>query len=235
MEGARAMENIFEKYKDKYLDYVKKNKDILAVYLFGSYSDGTYHEKSDIDLGVVYYSEEKDHIDSHLIASVDAEKIFGNTPVDYVDLKSSNIFFRYKVFKTGKVIYCDNEDKLYEYIREHQGEAHCNNLDEEIIKEKLMYFNQQITKLENVSKLSKEEFLSDDMFLAATKYYLLTALRCAKTLVDNGHIKHEDLNTYKKICGLEGKLVHEYENVSDEIVYDIIHNDLEDFCKIKEE
>lgn len=116
------MENIFEKYKDKYLDYIKGNKDILAVYLFGSYSDGTYHEKSDIDLGVLYYSEEKEHIDRHLIASVDVEKIFGNTPVDYVDLKSSNIFFRYKVFKTGKVIYCDNEDKLYEYIREHQDQ-----------------------------------------------------------------------------------------------------------------
>lgn len=187
------MENIFEKYKDKYLDYIKGNKDILAVYLFGSYSDGTYHEKSDIDLGVLYYSEEKEHIDRHLIASVDVEKIFGNTPVDYVDLKSSNIFFRYKVFKTGKVIYCDNEDKLKEYIREHQGEAHCNSLDEEIVKEKLERFDKQIAKLKEISKMSKENFLKDDMCIAAATYYLLKAIHCvidlANDLVAKKHLR----------------------------------------------
>lgn len=114
--------NVFEKYKDSYLEYVKSNKDVLAVYLFGSYSDNIYHEKSDIDLGILYYSEEKEHIGSHLMASVDVERIFGNTRVDYVDLRSANIFFRYNVFRNGKLIYCTDEDKLYEYIRKYQDQ-----------------------------------------------------------------------------------------------------------------
>ena len=114
--------NVFEKHKDSYLEYVKSNKDVFAAYLFGSYSDNTYHEKSDIDLGVLYYSEEKEHIDSHLMASVDVERIFGNTRVDYVDLRSANISFRYNVFRNGKLIYCTDEDKLYEYIRKYQDQ-----------------------------------------------------------------------------------------------------------------
>lgn len=227
------MENVFEKYKDKYLEYINGNKDILAVYLFGSYSDNTYHEKSDIDLGVVYYSEEKEHIERHLIASVDVEKIFGNTPVDYVDLKSSNIFFRYKVFKHGKIIYCDNEDKLKKYIREHQGEAHCKSLDEEIAKEKFVYFKHQMAKLKEVARLTKEEFLGHNICIAAARYYLLTAMHYGIALVNKGYIKYDNLDTYKKMVGLEEKLVCECDRVSSEAVYDIIHNDLEDFETFK--
>lgn len=47
------MENIFEKNKHEFIKFMKTQNYILAVYLFGSFCDLTFHEKSDIDIAVV--------------------------------------------------------------------------------------------------------------------------------------------------------------------------------------
>ena len=38
---------------DKYIAIVKENYDVVAIILFGSYTKGTEHEDSDIDIAVV--------------------------------------------------------------------------------------------------------------------------------------------------------------------------------------
>ncbi len=108
------MRNIFEKNKEKLIEFIKKKKNIIAVYLFGSYADNTYNEKSDIDLAVIY-SNEVD-LSEHVSDMVDLERIFENTKVDYIDLNQVSLFFRFNILKKGKVIYFDNEDKLYDYV-----------------------------------------------------------------------------------------------------------------------
>ena len=71
--------NKFEKNKNKLFRYLKSFDDILGVYLFGSYNDGSYNENSDIDIAVVY-NKKKDVLE-HDAMSVDIEKIFDNTKV----------------------------------------------------------------------------------------------------------------------------------------------------------
>ncbi|MEG1141547.1 MAG: nucleotidyltransferase domain-containing protein [Clostridia bacterium] len=51
------MKNIFERNKNKFIDYIKKDKNIVAVFLFGSYTDNSYNEDSDIDIALIYKSK----------------------------------------------------------------------------------------------------------------------------------------------------------------------------------
>lgn len=108
------MENKFERNKDKLIEYIKLKSNVIAVYLFGSFADNTYNENSDIDLAVLY--DEKNDLGEHVSDSVDIEKIFDNTKVDYINLEEVSLFFRFHILKNGKIVYAKDEDKLYNYI-----------------------------------------------------------------------------------------------------------------------
>lgn len=108
------MENKFEKNKDKLIEFLKSKRNILAVYLFGSFVDNTYNENSDIDLAVLY--DGKSDLGEHVSDSVDIEKIFDNTKIDYIDLEEVSLFFRFNILKNGKTIYIKDEEKLYDYV-----------------------------------------------------------------------------------------------------------------------
>lgn len=66
-------------------------------------------------------------------------------------------------------------------------------MNEERVKEKLEYFDKQIAKLKEISKISKEDFLKDDICIAAATYYLLKAIHCvidlASDLVAKKHLR----------------------------------------------
>lgn len=107
------MENIYEKYKNNFLEYIQKEGNIEIAYLFGSYADNSYNENSDIDIAVIY-KENVDEYD-HAGKSLDVSKIFGYTNVDYIDLEKTTVFLQFEILKKGKLIYCENEEKLTEF------------------------------------------------------------------------------------------------------------------------
>ena len=39
------MENIFEKHKEQFLEYIQKEGNIKVAYLFGSYANDTYNDR----------------------------------------------------------------------------------------------------------------------------------------------------------------------------------------------
>ena len=112
------MENIFEKYQNDFLDYIKKEGNIKIAYLFGSYADNTYNENSDIDIAVIY-KEDMDEYD-HAGKSIDVSKVFGYINVDYIDLEKVNVFLQFEILKKGKIIYCDNEKYLTDFMNKVQ-------------------------------------------------------------------------------------------------------------------
>lgn len=109
------MVNIFEKHKEEFLEYIKKEGNIKAAYLFGSYADNTYDENSDIDIAVIY-NHDMDEYD-HAGKSIDVSILFGNTPVDYIDLEKTNISLQFEILKKGKVIYSTDDNYLIDFTR----------------------------------------------------------------------------------------------------------------------
>lgn len=112
------MENIFEKYQNDFLDYIKKEGNIKIAYLFGSYADNTYNENSDIDIAVIY-KEDMDEYD-HAGKSIDVSKVFGYINVDYIDLEKVNVFLQFEILKKGKVIYCEDDKYLTDFMNKVQ-------------------------------------------------------------------------------------------------------------------
>ena len=48
-------------------------------------------------------------------------------------------------------------------------------------------------------------------------------------LVENGYLSGENLDTYKKMIGTRNRIVHDYDRVSNEILYKIATERLGDF------
>lgn len=54
----KIIEDIAKKLREK--------PDIIAAYLYGSYNDGLTHEKSDIDIGILFENSSKNEIEAQV-------------------------------------------------------------------------------------------------------------------------------------------------------------------------
>ncbi len=76
--------------------------NILAIYIFGSFANGTANKKSDID--IAYLSKtELSSLDRWNISQKLANKLL--IDVDLVDLYSANTVFRYQIVSNAERIY----------------------------------------------------------------------------------------------------------------------------------
>ena len=109
------MENIFEKHKDEFLEYIQKEGNIKVAYLFGSYANGKYNENSDIDIAVMYKEQVNEY--DHAGKSIDVSRVFSDISVDYIDLERVNVFLQFEILSKGKIIYCEDEQGLIDFTR----------------------------------------------------------------------------------------------------------------------
>lgn len=116
--------NLPEKLIDKLLHDAENDDGILAVILYGSYARQENTAQSDIDLCLVlkpaaydadYLSEKKLHF-------------LKNHPFDIQIFQQLPLYIRTRLLKEGHILYCRNEDKLYEvaftHIREYADYEH---------------------------------------------------------------------------------------------------------------
>ncbi|HHH37367.1 MAG TPA: nucleotidyltransferase domain-containing protein [Epsilonproteobacteria bacterium] len=83
---------------------------LRALYLFGSYADGTANHESDVD--VAFLSDAlPDSVARWEIAQALARKLHAD--VDLVDLRSTNTIFRYQILSTGERIYGEGYEVEY--------------------------------------------------------------------------------------------------------------------------
>ncbi len=91
--------------KQEIIDILKKEiPDIEAIYIFGSYADGSASKESDID--IAYLS--KSGLSSFKrweISQKLAQQLY--IDVDLVELFSANTVFKYQIISTGERIYGD--------------------------------------------------------------------------------------------------------------------------------
>lgn len=75
---------------------------LQSIYIFGSQNDGTATKKSDID--IAYLSDEKfNQVQKWELSQKLADKL--SLDVDLIDIKETNIIFRYQIISTATRIY----------------------------------------------------------------------------------------------------------------------------------
>ena len=94
-----------KKHLERILNEFKKIKEVIAIYIFGSYAKGTQTLRSDVDVCVVTEENIPEDVESEL----------GSTYSDDIDLsllKNFPLHMKFRVFKEGKEIYVRDEQKL---------------------------------------------------------------------------------------------------------------------------
>lgn len=95
----------------KFIKTAQEDKDILAVFLFGSAARQDSHQNSDIDICLVHRRGSVSAIElSH--KKLEYLKLANNMDVQV--FQQLPIYIRIRVIKEGKVLFCRGEDELYE-------------------------------------------------------------------------------------------------------------------------
>ena len=109
------------------VEFFKRNNHCLAVYLFGSYADGTAHPKSDLDLAVLF----NDELDLWREMALEAQlsQLLHFEEVDLVNLNKAPLRLQFTIIATGQLIYEANFDRTSDFlektlIRYHDREYH---------------------------------------------------------------------------------------------------------------
>ncbi|MEW6557450.1 MAG: nucleotidyltransferase domain-containing protein [Elusimicrobiota bacterium] len=90
---------------------IKKDKNIVAVYLFGSQVKGNADKKSDYDIAFLCKYPPKN--EWNYISKFSC--LFIKETLDIKILNENALFFQFLVIETGKVLYCSNHRKRIEY------------------------------------------------------------------------------------------------------------------------
>lgn len=128
-------------------------------------------------------------------------------------------------------------------------------VDQLRISNKIAFIREQITSIAGLlTENSKEAILSDPWLIKGIKYALQTAIEAMidiayhlsvhkfnhapteardalRTLADGGIISHKDLIVYGSMIGFRNRVVHGYQEVAADRVYEIARNELGDFEK----
>ncbi len=95
------------------INYFSEKKEILTVYLFGSYGTELENEQSDLDLGILFSAPLS--LMEEMALAAEIEEIM-ECEVDLVSLNKVNILLKYKTIKTGSKIYESTPLSTAEFI-----------------------------------------------------------------------------------------------------------------------
>lgn len=127
-----------------------------------------------------------------------------------------------------------------------------DNIDLPKIKQKIMFMQGNIDKLRSLQKISKNAFIEDFRNTDSAKYLLQVTIEAMldisnhiiarnrwgmpetnkesfEILANQGMIEQKYIDTYFTMAKFRNRIVHMYYNVSDEMIYEICQNNLEDF------
>lgn len=97
-------------------DFAKNEPNILLVYLFGSYTDGTAYAKSDLDLAVLFDTD----IDlrAEMTLQVKLSETIGFEEIDLLNLNKAPLPMRFKVIATGRLIHEADPDRTSDFLED---------------------------------------------------------------------------------------------------------------------
>ena len=100
------------------LDRIAKERDIVALYAFGSLTTGDLKPLSDLDFGILVSGrlDKQKRFDKHLDLLGKFNEILKTDEVDLVMMNDAPMRFSHNIIKSGKLIYCQNKTELSEFI-----------------------------------------------------------------------------------------------------------------------
>ncbi|ABB14467.1 type VII toxin-antitoxin system MntA family adenylyltransferase antitoxin [Carboxydothermus hydrogenoformans] len=93
--------------------YCEQNKNILALYIFGSYGTELERITSDIDLAMLFRNSPS--LFEELEIESDISQIFGRDNIDLVNLNKAPLDICHQVLYTGDLLYCTDEIALADF------------------------------------------------------------------------------------------------------------------------
>ncbi len=97
---------------------IAEDKDVVALYAFGSLAEGNLKPLSDLDFGILL-SDSLDKQD-RFKKSIDLICTFNETlktdEVDMVILNDNPLRFAYHILKTGKLLHCRDKNQIIDFI-----------------------------------------------------------------------------------------------------------------------
>lgn len=106
--------NVRECFPDL-IDTLKQDKDIVAVYLFGSYATGNEGPLSDVDIAILLDKEvpREEYFDKELDLIGIINNKLKTDEVSLVLLNSAPLTIKYGTLKNAKLLYCrDNTQRI---------------------------------------------------------------------------------------------------------------------------
>lgn len=120
------------------------HKEIITVYLFGSYVKGGHFEESDVDIAL-FLDDEKicpdDHFDYRLRIVDIFAPVFETEMLDIIILNEASTLLKFEVIKHGKVIFC-GDDILriaaeVKVMKEYYDTQYYRNISNAYLKERI--------------------------------------------------------------------------------------------------
>ena len=109
----------FEQIIPQVIQLAKEHNNIELLWLYGSYAKGTAHNKSDLDLAVIFKTWEKDVIERRLrseLLAIEWQKIFnlGEGELSVLDMNIASIPIAMSVLKTGELLLSKNLPRQFQ-------------------------------------------------------------------------------------------------------------------------
>ncbi|MFZ5652565.1 MAG: type VII toxin-antitoxin system MntA family adenylyltransferase antitoxin [Bacillota bacterium] len=97
-------------------DYLSRQDDIVAVYLFGSFGTEFQNKFSDLDLGVVFYPGKLPDLGRELSIEAELSLILGIDRIDLINLNRAPVQLRFKAAAKGSILFEANANELSSFL-----------------------------------------------------------------------------------------------------------------------
>ncbi|MEW5953946.1 MAG: nucleotidyltransferase domain-containing protein [Bacillota bacterium] len=98
--------------------YLSQQREVVALYLFGSFGTEFQNEFSDLDLGVVFQPRELPGLRRELSLEAELSLIMGIDKIDLVNLNRAPIQLRFKAVADGTILYEADPDTLSDFLED---------------------------------------------------------------------------------------------------------------------
>lgn len=247
---------------EKLVQIFSGTEGIIVTYFFGSQVSGKTDAFSDYDFAVLLpedWSKDKRWM---LVGELldKAFEVVGQDNADVVDLTNQPLWFQQVVVQTGKVIYEADRGARKEYESNLIHECLETGLPEYIENGQMRKqdvqihfdtFEENLGKLERLSRFSYYEFMAEFWYLEAAVHllqisvealvdisrYVIRALglpsadsyrQVPVVLADAGYLDQTSTAIYDKIVRFRNLVVHHYYRVNPEEIYNILTENLSD-------